>query len=134
MHVAERITGAFGSTQCPGCDKWVVPVGETCPNCDFPLSRFHSRMRWFPVLLTGLVMLVLSAVSFLFLFLPHGDLNSWVGLIWLLFAAASATVFGSGAYGVITGGRHKAGQSITSSAWKGGKKVRLEDEKPRGGR
>lgn len=133
MHVAERITGAFGLTRCPGCEKWVLPVREACPNCEFPISRYLSRMRWFPALITGSAMVLLSALGFLFLFVPHGDLNSWLGLVWLLFTVASVAVFACGAYGVITGGRHKAGQSISSSAWKGGKRVRLEDEQPRAG-
>ena len=120
MGFARRISGVFGMMECPGCQQWVLPLGEACPKCKFPISRFLSRKRWFPWFLVGLAMTLLSGASFVILFVPHGNPGSWVGMAWLMFAAVSLALLAVGALGVITGGPHTKGQSMRSSDWKPG--------------
>lgn len=130
--IGDRINTAFSHVVCPGCSKnveptvvasdddgsdthedpngerwsfiWRPPRGEVCPECSFPISRFAYRRKWIKLLMTGIVILTISAL--LFIVAMMSDFPGWLGwLVRVSFTAGIVTVV-AGIVGIVIGGRH----------------------------
>ncbi len=85
---------------------WLMPQGDFCPECDFPLSKYFGRLKWIRTLMVGvsivLVALVLQVIGAIgqfgvdYLHLMRDAIR--VGVV----------VFGVGAVGVIVGKRRRS--------------------------
>ncbi len=112
--ISARISAAIATITCPGCGEGITPREERCPKCDFPLSRYALRLKWFRVFFVGVLILVVSGgVTFLAML---SDLRGWVG--WMLAGVAGVgfVTFGVGLVGIVFGGPHAPG-ARSSSDW-----------------
>jgi len=123
--ISQAVVTAVAGMECPGCHKTVVPRGESCPECDFPISRYREcdfpisryrmRVKWFWVTFAsvigfffGVFGIVLNAAAD-----PHGLLS--IGA-WAL-AVGSIACLGLGLTGLAFGGRHTGRYRRQSSGW-----------------
>ena len=84
---------------------WLMPQGDFCPECDFPLSKYFGRLKWIRTLMVGvsivLVALVLQVIGAIGQF-GVGYLHVMRDVI-----RVGVVVFGVGAVGTIVGKRRR---------------------------
>ncbi|MCZ6737956.1 MAG: hypothetical protein O7B77_08260 [Actinobacteria bacterium] len=131
--LSQRVNAMWTTVKCPKCDTlvpvqkpsevtaptqpsqgdgkrwsfiWLMPRGDFCPECDFPLSKYFGRLKWIRTVMVGvsivLVALVLQVIGAIgqfgvdYLHLMRDVIR--VGVV----------VFGVGAVGVIVGKRRRS--------------------------
>lgn len=127
--LSERFSNAVRAVKCPGCGArvvpvdfpapepsagqpprgerwsfiWVAPIGESCPECHFPLARYHRRRIWIRLLLSGVALLGIAGL----LSVPAviGDIGPLLSRIRQLTALVGGIVFIVGLTGTVIGGR-----------------------------
>ena len=91
-------------TKCPGCGKYAAPTGETCPDCNFPVSHYVIRKRWLRWAFTGMAALVVWVV--LVAIVSLSDLRGWVGWSLRIMGAAGMFALFVGLVGLVFGHPH----------------------------
>ncbi|MCH7717619.1 MAG: hypothetical protein IH876_15945 [Gemmatimonadetes bacterium] len=131
--LSQRVSAMWTTVKCPKCDTlvpvqkpsevtappqpsqgdgkrwsfiWLMPRGDFCPECDFPLSKYFGRLKWIRTVMVGvsivLVALVLQVIGAI------GQFGAAYLGVMRDVIRAGVLVFGVGAVGVVVGGRRKS--------------------------
>jgi hypothetical protein len=128
--LSDRISAAWTTVRCPGCDKnvvpstspvpgaptpsankaaprwsfiWLQPSGAICPECFFPLARYAKRLKWVQTFITGVALVTLSIVLLIIAML--GGFEGWLRLLLRITSVAGVAALVVGIIGIIVGGR-----------------------------
>ncbi len=82
---------------------WLMPQGDFCPECDFPLSKYFGRLKWIRTLMVGLTIVLLALALQVVGVL--GQLGGEYGSLMRNAVRVGAAVFAVGAVGVVVGGK-----------------------------
>ncbi len=131
--LSQRVSAMWTTVKCPKCDTlvpvrkpsevtppqqgsqgggkrfsfiWLMPHGDFCPECDFPLSKYFGRLKWIRTVMVGvsivLVALVLQVVGAI------GQFGADYLRVMRDVIRVGVVVFGVGAVGVIVGRRRRS--------------------------
>jgi len=128
--ISDRISAAWTTVRCPGCDKnvvpstgpvpgaptptasetaprwsfiWLQPSGAICPECFFPLDRYAKRLKWVQTFIMGVALVTLSIVLLIIAML--GGFEGWLRILLRITAVAGIVALVVGLIGIIVGGR-----------------------------
>lgn len=128
--ISARISAAWTTVRCPGCDKnvvpstgpvpgapppsasdsskrwsfiWLQPSGAICPECFFPLDRYAKRLKWVQTFIMGVALVSLSIVLLIVAML--GGFEGWLRTLLRITAVAGVAALVVGLVGIIVGGR-----------------------------
>ncbi|MCH7490612.1 MAG: hypothetical protein IID05_07945 [Gemmatimonadetes bacterium] len=130
--LSQRVNAMWTTVKCPKCDTlvpvqkqnevtaptqpsqgdgkrwsfiWLMPRGDFCPECDFPLSKYFGRLKWIRTVMVG-VSIVLAALVLQVIGAIGQFGAAYLGVMRDVIRAG-VLVFGVGAVGVVVGGRRK---------------------------
>jgi len=130
--ISTRISNAISGVKCPACEKhvtpifvsgepgvddqqqvdgrwsfvWRPPIGEVCPECNFPLARFARRAKWIRLFSAGVALLTIA-----FLLQVLGKMTTlpeWYQWVPGTLAVVGLVAFLVGLVGLVVGGRRGA--------------------------